>query len=387
MLWSIWAETVAEELSDIVDAPPPLLDSAPLYIHILTDSKTANLPVVPLQAYPDGKLLQRLLLYRTRRSQSEALAGLCELLCNRYAIARQPSAKRADDLAAFPDWLSIGLSLNLPSANRGHYRTLAAAVWRRGDMPSAKAILGMGQISGRTDPEQEAAFFALADWLISNDNIKAVFRSAAEASALGRDFTLPDLLAVCPNIANKYELEQARDLALARIDWGGELARRAAPLDALARLEKLLGDLPAQYSILASESLEMGVLPDYRAAYWMDELCMRAIARLREFSMTVDRDLRSTIELYIKIFRMLSLPDGNIFQRLWNQTASDRKIERMIADADEKLQAVGKRYQDYNSYLDKVENNLYNNHGSWRYMPTQAEIDYIDKFEEKYLLP
>jgi hypothetical protein len=377
-LWAVWAEDVADQLADYLPAAALPASSLPIHIHILPQAAAGAPPVAELQAYADGRLMQRLLIARDTHSDAEALAGLIGLICNRPAAALQSGSEREQSLAEIPRWLSIGLALNLPLAPRGHYRALAASLWRAGDLPELAELLALRRIPGRATPAQEAGCCALLRWMKSTGQLPHIFVAICRSAAEGSEFGLAELANCLPTWADARDIGAGWEQALAENAHSEELRSYADPRTALTALGRLLANLPEECELSAVAPVALEELPAMRESDWISELSLRTIIKLQHLRRAVDRDLRRLIEDYIEIFDKLASPSGRLLDRLFGFTVSDRRLEKMIARAERRRAGIEARYAEYNDYLDRVEQALYESHGVWRYSPSPEEIEYID---------
>jgi len=382
-LWASWCEDAAEEISSLLGRPLPQIHSSPIYIHLLPGPRASRRPVETVQGYPDSRLQQFMLVDLARYSESEVLEGLSRLICDRYAIARQSSTRRAEGLASAPDWLVCGVALNIPSAQRAHLRALAAGLWRRGEFPSADQCLAMQpSLLARTGPRQQAFLSAFMRWLLSLSDFESVLDMAIDKAVEGESVTRLDLLQASEEFQSLRETELSWEMSLAQIDKMETLARRSDPLAALAELEDFIDGIFAAYSSLTGLPLGTENIDGYREAEWCKDLAQDALAGLQGLSITPDRRLRSLVQAYIEAFQELLKPrDGPLRNILRGGRGG-----KLFGEAEQQRTALREFYRRCKSYLDRVEDNLYNRSDAGGYVPGAEEIEYLDRVE-KNLFP
>lgn len=381
--WASWCEDAAQEISYLLGRPLPQIPSAPIYVHLLPGPRAIGRPVETVQGYPDSRLQQFVLVDLARYSESDLLEGLSRLICDRYAIARQSSSRRAERLASVPGWLAYGAALNIPASQRAHLRSLAAGLWRRGEFPSAEQCLGMHpSLLGRVGPRQEAFLYAFLRWLLGLPDFDSVLDMAIEKGVRGESVTRLDLLQASDEFQSLRDIELSWEMSLARMEKIDALASRSDPVAALLEVEKFIDSIFDTYSSLTGLQLGTANIARYREADWCRDLCREAQAGLQELSINHDQRLRSLVQTYIEAFRRLSNPAGGPLRKI----VRGRNDSEIFAEAEQQRAALGEFYGRCKSYLDRVEDNLYNRYDAGGYVPGAEEIEYLDRVE-KNLLP
>lgn len=391
-LWAAWCESAAADIAALLRASTPYADASPIYLHLIPGSKTARMPVKTVQGYPDGRLQQRIFAELDKCSQSEVLAGLSRMICNRHAIARQSAARRRRRLAAVPDWLAFGVALNISASNRAHMRSLAAGLWRRGEIPRVDECLAMNpEAAGRATPREEAIFYAFMRWLRGLSDFESIVDMAIGNSSRGDSVTRLDLLQAAQEFESLREIELSWELALARIEKIDTLVRRRDPLEALADLNGFIAGIFEIYSELSGLRVDGGNVVRYRSADWCEELTQAALAGLQEFLSGPDPETRSLARSYAEAFRML----GEYKEKDAKSSASiilgdgvtEGRIAAAFAAAEQARNDLAARYRRYKSYLDRIENKLYNRRQAGGYSPSKEEVEYLDSVEQGLFLP
>ena len=353
-----WADDVLRRMEAQLDDPLPRFSGQP--VQIVSRAGTGSpARVIKAQGWVDGYLVQKLILSDPATiDQEEMLSGLCWLLLNRYAIARQSVAERKDALAVTPDWFSVGLAQSLfPSLRERQFRVVLERRGRGEEMSIEQILEKQYLSSGRWSEKDECGVFV--DWLMDTDGARPLIGDLSRVWAAGQKVTARWM-------ARRLGFKDSGSAEVAWSEWvaGHEPFTRTMGVvepERVDELRRILADACGNRALA-------GWIP-FRGDPRLGRRLERVETELESVALGAPADFREVVDAYQLFFRELGDSERPGTMRnaelllLLEETGKARvRIENRVRERTDYLDRVGARLDQQGAeptqagqYLDNVE--------------------------------
>lgn len=310
--------------------------------------------VVRAQGWVDGLLQQRLEVGRDDElDQEDVLEGLVWLLLNRWAVALQSPADRANGLAGVPDWLAVGVAQNTYPELRTRNAEAVQERWREDRLTPWPALVEQEILpAGRWAAKAEAG--QLVAWLLDrNARMDAFWEAHAKGLRLNAEAVARQVLA----LGGVEEASQAWEVWLAgqnnrRRAMTGVDAAQVAEFDALSRV-----DDPELQAVRADVSapLTLADLVALRKSRWVPALATRRSWQLQMAMLGRAPEWQEVAQRYIHFLEALAGRGEGYRGGLFGRGASGRQLLALLGEAELARDRLRQDIQARSTYLDRVE--------------------------------
>jgi hypothetical protein len=323
-----WAEDTTDKLESLVQCRFRF-DRRELRILLREDPEKTEGWSDTTQTIEAGRLVQRLVIANYETTHLEpVLEQLCFLLLN-GCVAARPNREAGqpwqpgdlEKCRPVPRWLASGLAQNLYPSLRARNKRHVLALWDRGLLPSAAAIIEVKAMSPGTqvagderspadDSQVEGVF---VDWLLSQDDRKRVLEQLFEILSSGESITTAALRSLLPVRAKGDTLQDGWEqwvLRQKRVIY----APGATPPEAVSQLRAELLLYPGLSGIPlgtnSTQILGLDYLIRERKAPWVPGVARAKIERLNLLALGRGPEFRETAAAYCRYLEAVLSSDN-----------------------------------------------------------------------------
>jgi hypothetical protein len=351
-----WAEDVAGRVERTLEMPLPIDRYQSIQIIFREDGGVANGQVLRAQGWSDSRLVQRLILVNKERiGREEVLEGLCRLLANRYAIARQVAPAADPALAELPDWFSVGLAQSLFPELRSRNALRAIDLFQESQISPVSTVLTWRHLpEGRSSNKALCGVFF--DWL--QEASREVWPAAIHHIAGGGIVTVPWIQSNLAGVASSSDVEMNWVLWVAHQQNIRRLAGAEGGVS-YAALDELLEIRLAEYGIQRTGDEWSVLTPRDLAGLWREDWMPGLIARLRPrlqaLALGQSPDFQETVKRYLSFFEALS--EAAVSPRktgTYSDLPVQKRLGSLLAKAEERRRSLETRELAREAYLDEM---------------------------------
>lgn len=350
--WSIWAETTAGEIAALIGYPIPVLNAAPMVIHLGDSRESPEGSVRLFESYSDAMLIQRLHVDVDHFDEIELLAKFARALCNRYAIAFQTESERTDRLPQVPTWLTTGIAGNLTRVYRSNLEDEVAKLWKTQTLPAVASILAIGEDFEELSETELTACFLLLRWMRHIRALDDILMLVFQESARHRIIEAGDIVAVAAQLDSMRDLSIQWDIHAASFETANRPAAGADSNALHAKLHSIFDEHLSQYRIFAGQSLNLDNIIEFRDQSWIEDLVARLEIEIQIMGIHSPLDARPILKRYNEAVRQMGKGSSGFWGRFTGGGKPDSWLQERFESLSRKAHRHPLSQHDSDSALD-----------------------------------